>query len=135
MQAQVSVPRDGIVVAHGYGLKIYVERGHLVVHDGICDERQTCRYNRATGACGGSCDLRTINLASGSIFIDEFFSNGTCPGVCQPNPAGPSAGTLNDVIVGGTGIFAGASGNVSGSVSASGPESVIRLAGTITLTV
>src|SRR5436189_5847925 len=48
MQPQASAPRDGIVVASGYGLKIYVNRGHLVIHDGILDERQTRRFNRAT---------------------------------------------------------------------------------------
>src|SRR5579862_8078419 len=48
MHPHVSVPRDGVVVAHGYGLKIYVERRHLIVHDGICDERQTRRYHRVT---------------------------------------------------------------------------------------
>jgi CRISPR/Cas system-associated endonuclease Cas1 len=48
MHPQVSVPRDGIAVAHGYGLKIYVERRNLVVHDGICDERATRRYHRVT---------------------------------------------------------------------------------------
>ncbi len=48
MQTQSSAPRDGIIVAHGFGLKVYVDRGHLVVHDGVCDERQTRRYNRAT---------------------------------------------------------------------------------------
>jgi CRISP-associated protein Cas1 len=44
-----SAPRDGIVVASGYGLKIYVERGHLVVHDGIGRDRRTLRFSRATG--------------------------------------------------------------------------------------
>jgi len=48
MQPQVSAPRDGIVVAHGYGIKIYVDRGHLVVHDGICDERETRHFHRVT---------------------------------------------------------------------------------------
>src|SRR5689334_10983399 len=37
-----------ICVAAGYGLKIYVERGHLVVHDGIGRDRDTRRFNRAT---------------------------------------------------------------------------------------
>jgi CRISPR-associated protein Cas1 len=49
MHRERTAARDGIVVAHGYGLKIHVQRGHLVVHDGIGDQRQTCRYNRATG--------------------------------------------------------------------------------------
>src|SRR5215210_5337200 len=44
-----SAPRDGIVVASGYGLKIYVERGHLVVHDGVGRDRRTLRLSRATG--------------------------------------------------------------------------------------
>jgi hypothetical protein len=42
-------------------------------------------------------------------------------------------GTLTDVVVGGTGIFAGASGNQSGSVRTGGPDSAIKLSGTITL--
>ena len=49
MQNQATEPaRDGICVAQGYGLKIYVQRGHLVVEDGIFDERSIRRYNRAT---------------------------------------------------------------------------------------
>ena len=48
MHHEGSAPRDGIVVASGYGLKIYVERGHLVVHDGVGRERRTLRLSRAT---------------------------------------------------------------------------------------
>jgi len=66
------------------------------------------------GACGEGCDFRTINLAGGSIFIEETFSNGDCPGACQPNKAEPASGTLTDVIVGGTGIFEGATGTLTG---------------------
>jgi len=36
------------VVASGYGLKVYVERGHLVVHEGVGTDRRTRRFNRAT---------------------------------------------------------------------------------------
>ena len=45
----------------------------------------------------------------------------------------PSLGTLTDVVGGGTGMFAGASGNLSGSVRTGGPDSAIKLAGMITL--
>src|SRR5262249_47448990 len=38
----------GICIAHGYGLKIYVHRGHLIVHDGIGRDRRTRRYHRVT---------------------------------------------------------------------------------------
>ena len=48
MQAQTTATNRGIVVAHGYGLKVYVERGHLIVHDGIGRNRNTIRLNRAT---------------------------------------------------------------------------------------
>jgi hypothetical protein len=114
--------------------------GCAVFPDGFCGSGQVIPFGQANetilfgGACGGNCDFRTINLASGSIFIDEFFSSPTCPGVCQPNPAAPGSGTLTDVIVGGTGKFTGASGNLSGSVTAAGLVSVIKLSGTITLT-
>lgn len=104
-----------------------------------CGHGQVISFGQATetilfgGACGGNCDFRTINLAGGTIYIDEVFSNPTCPGACQPNPAGPFDGTLTDVIVGGTGNFTGASGNLSGSVSVAGGVAVIKLSGTITL--
>jgi CRISPR-associated endonuclease Cas1 len=49
MHAQRTEPAgDGICVAHGYGLKIYVHRGHLIIHDGIGHDRKTRRYHRVT---------------------------------------------------------------------------------------
>jgi CRISPR-associated endonuclease Cas1 len=50
MQQQgTATTRDGLVIASGYGLKIHVHRGHLVVHDGVGTRRETRRFNRATG--------------------------------------------------------------------------------------
>lgn len=63
----------------------------------------------------------------------DFFSNPTCPGSCQPNPAEPGGGTLTDVVVGGTGMFAGATGTLNGSVFAAALQSAIKLSGAITL--
>jgi hypothetical protein len=101
-------------------------------------------YGHATetivfGACGvvnGSrCDLRTVSVATGSISIHEFASNFTCPGACG-SPGFPAAFPgelmLTDVIAGGTGTFTGATGNLSGTVTGTGPESQIKLSGTIT---
>ena len=47
MQTQASAGTRGIVVAHGYGIKIRVDRGHLIIEDGIGRDRSTHRYNRA----------------------------------------------------------------------------------------
>jgi hypothetical protein len=105
----------------------------------LCGHGQVIPYGQATetilfgGACGGGCDLRTITLAGGSIALDEALSNVVCPGACQPNPSGPFSGTLTDVVVGGTGEFSGANGNLSGSVTTAGHVAVIKLSGTITL--
>jgi hypothetical protein len=115
-------------------------KGCPVAPEGFCGSGEVIPFGHATetidfnAGCGGSCDLRTINLAAGSIFSDETFSNPGCPGVCQPNRAEPSSGTLTDTVVGGTGIFTGASGTLSGTVRGNGPESQIKLSGTITLT-
>jgi len=48
MHSQSSQLPDGIYVASGFGLKVYVERGHLVVHEGVGRRRETRRFNRAT---------------------------------------------------------------------------------------
>jgi hypothetical protein len=109
---------------------------------GFCGNGIVVPFGHATemilfgGACGGSCDFRTVTVGGGSIYIDETFSNFQCPGVCQPGQNGrgfPGSGTLTDVVVGGTGMFVGATGNLSGSVSFAGAQSQIKLAGTITL--
>jgi hypothetical protein len=116
------------------------------IHAGACGQGYVNPFGQATetivfSACGTDpeCDVRTINLAGGSIFIHEFVSNPTCPGVCQPNPAEPASATLTDTIVGGTGQFAGATGNLTGSVTlgggvgTKGGGGMIKLSGTITL--
>jgi CRISPR-associated endonuclease Cas1 len=41
---------SGVVhYATGYGVRVHVSRGHLVIEDGIGVDRRTTRYNRATG--------------------------------------------------------------------------------------
>jgi hypothetical protein len=116
-----------------------------VFPEGFCGSGEVIPFGHATetidfgAACGGACDLRTINLAQGSIFIEETFSDFACRGSCHSSPVFPMSGTLTDVIVGGTGTFGGATGELSGTVSAavggSQPvgQSQIKLAGTITL--
>jgi CRISPR-associated endonuclease Cas1 len=49
MPAKPKSPQGRIETVVGYGVKIFVERGHLVVEDGIADERRRRRFHRATG--------------------------------------------------------------------------------------
>ncbi len=39
-------PRHGVVALFGYGIQVRVDRGHLLLHDGIADERRTIRLPR-----------------------------------------------------------------------------------------
>jgi hypothetical protein len=110
-----------------------------VVPDGFCGSGQVIPLGFATetiefgAGCGGTCDLRTIYLEGGSILIEETFSDPSCPGVCQTGRGNgfPGSGTLTDTIIGGTGIYEGATGTLTGTVKAAGLESQIKLSGTI----
>jgi CRISPR-associated endonuclease Cas1 len=42
--------RNGILVLDGYGLRVSVERKHLAVADGICEERRAGRFSKATSS-------------------------------------------------------------------------------------
>ena len=116
-----------------------------VFPEGACGSGEVIPFGHATetidfgAACGGACDLRTIDLAQGSIDIEETFSDFACRGSCHPSPIFPSSGTLTDVIVGGTGAFVGATGELSGTVRLAIGESrpvgrsQVQLSGSITL--
>ena len=87
--------------------------------------------------CGGTCDLRTIDLAGGSLILEETLTNSTCPHVCRPGPLELGHGTLTDVVIGGTGIYEGATGALTGTVTAAvsnarpAGTSIVQLSGTI----
>jgi hypothetical protein len=90
--------------------------------------------------CGSECDVRTLTFADGStIVMHEVFSNEQNPGNSNhPTPrsrakyGNPLSGDLSDTIVGGTGLFAGASGTASGTVKVAGGIATSRLSGTVT---
>jgi hypothetical protein len=110
-----------------------------VAPEGFCGAGEIIPFGHASesiefgAACGGACDRRTITLPQGSLVLEETFSDPSCPGFCHRNPAEPVSGSLTDTIVGGSGLFQGATGTLLGSVRAAGPESVVKLAGTIAL--
>jgi hypothetical protein len=109
---------------------------------GFCGTGLVVPFGRATetiafgGGCGGSCDRRTLLMARGSLVLDELFTNGECRGACIPNPALPQTGFLEDTVIGGTGMFAGATGALTGQVTGAGHtlpagESQVFLSGTV----
>ena len=42
----VIAPRNGVVTLFGYGMRAQVERGHLVLEDGIGPNRRKARFSR-----------------------------------------------------------------------------------------
>ena len=90
--------------------------------------------------CGGGCDVRWVTFTDGSTLVmNEFFSNYQTPGnSSHPTPqshgkyGNPFTGDLDDIIVGGTGRFAGATGTASGSVHVAGGIATSSLTGTVT---
>jgi hypothetical protein len=38
--------KSGVLVLTGYGIRVHVNAGHLIAHDGIADERRTIRLPR-----------------------------------------------------------------------------------------
>ena len=68
---------------------------------------------------------------------DEVFSSPSCPGACNPGHGRgghPGSGTLTDAVVGGSGIFVDAIGDVlTGSVKGAGGSTQIELSGPLTV--
>jgi CRISPR-associated endonuclease Cas1 len=75
MQAHASEPERSypelhgdVAVVDGYGIHLRVDRGHLVIHDGIGEDRRERRYSRAT------CPVKRILVLghAGSITLDAL---------------------------------------------------------------
>jgi hypothetical protein len=104
-----------------------------------CGSGEVLPFGHATeevniGVCGDTCNIREIDLAQGSIILRETVTSFSCPGVCRGGPFSPP-GTigLTDVVIDGTGIFAGATGSFSGEVGVGGWGGHVTLTGTITV--
>ena len=85
--------------------------------------------------CGENCTVRWIDLPQGTLRLVETLSDFDCPGACVTEwPHGaPFSGNLTDTVVGGTGIFAGARGTLTGTLRVAAWHAQIKLAGTVTL--
>jgi hypothetical protein len=49
-------PRYGVITLSGFGIDVRVDRGHLIVHDGIGSRRTTARFARPMRGCA-ACKL------------------------------------------------------------------------------
>lgn len=83
--------------------------------------------------CGGACDLRTIFLPEGTLILEETVPDFSCVRSCDEGRGHPIKATLSDTVIGGTGIFEGATGHLDGTVITAGNASLIKIAGSITL--
>jgi CRISPR-associated endonuclease Cas1 len=59
----IAVTRDGICVVDGYGIEIRVDRGHLVIADGVGRIQRSSRFARAT------CGLRRLVLLGHTGYV------------------------------------------------------------------
>ncbi len=87
----------------------------------------------AFGACGANCHVRTITFDDGTLLIHESVVGVISPG--NSSSAGDNAPDfleISQTIVGGTGIFAGATGSGSGRVNRAA-EAIVTASGTINL--
>jgi hypothetical protein len=108
--------------------------------DVSCGTGQVIPLGQATeivmfgAGCGGTCDLRTINLTGGSLIAEETSSDVKCPAVpvdCRPGPMEVGSATVTDTLIAGTGTYEGATGTLSGTIRLEGSNA--RPAGTSTV--
>ena len=92
------------------------------------------------GACGFPCSVRTITFADGSkLVVEEHASDFDVPGQSYREPStsfgNPFTVTIADTVDGAlsTGMFAGASGTLTGQASLAGAMTIITLSGPIAL--
>jgi hypothetical protein len=115
--------------------------GCPVAPEGFCGAGLAIPFGRVSdmidfeAGCGGACDLRTLTFAEGTLTLEEVFSDEACPGGCggYRGSGGPVSGTLTDTVIGGTGVFTGATGVLAGTVKAAGKTSLVKLVGEITI--
>jgi hypothetical protein len=85
--------------------------------------------------CGDNCSIRWITVSGGTLVLRESLSNITCPGPCvtQWPHGGQFWATTTAEVVFGTGVFAGATGRLTGTLKAVAWVAQIKYSGTIVL--
>ena len=98
--------RAGVCVASGYGIKVFVQRGQLVVEDGIGRDRRRRVFNRAThGISRLSCLAATASSAwkrSAGCTASESRSS-TSTATATSSPPHPRAAATHDSTAPGRG--------------------------------
>src|SRR5258708_26586776 len=63
-----AIRKSGVLVLNGYGIRVQVNAGHLLLHDGIADERRTIRLPRVNHGL-----KRLVMIASDGFITLEAF--------------------------------------------------------------
>ena len=103
-------------------------------------------YYTTFNACGFGCHIRTITFDDGSTLLIKVEDQPTGFAFTSPGNSGshgyigfpglagnPQFLDVKETIIGGTGVFAGATGSGSGSVALHGGMAIGKTSGTITL--
>ena len=88
------IGKHGVLVLNGYGIRVQVNAGHLLAHDGIADERRTIRLPRV-----GHGLRRLVMIGSdGFITLEALRSTGRSVLLLFADPhCGPCTVLLPDV--------------------------------------
>src|SRR6516162_10062699 len=94
-------PRHGVVTLTGYGIRLHIERGHLIIQDGVADQRRQARFARVGHGLrrlviigsDGSISLAAIRwLARQSVSLAIIERNGSV--LATTGPVRPSDSRL-----------------------------------------
>jgi hypothetical protein len=73
-------PRRGVIVLYGYGTNVRVERGHLVVEDGVGSDRYKGRFPRV----GHGLERLVVVCADGVVSLSALRRLADCKRVVFP---------------------------------------------------
>ena len=79
------IPRHGVITMFGYGIKVRVNRGHLILEDGIADECRACPSGVRTVVLSG-CSTNLWRETARAATVAPSYYHHVCCRWNLPNP-------------------------------------------------